>query len=140
MSKIFSMEQVLKTDKKEVNINDIYEAAERIKKYVRHTPLLNASAMRDEVGCDLYLKAESLQVTGAFKVRGAFNKVLSIPEEERGHGIITSSSRNHAQACAYVGRKLGIPVVTLIPKDAPAVKIRNSKEMGAEVILWERDS
>jgi len=121
-----------------VSIGDIHDAEQRIGSYIRHTPLLREENMDDALGCSVYLKPEMLQITGAFKLRGALNKMLSLSEEELNRGIITSSSGNHAQACAYAGRMLGVRVVVIIPEDAPEIKIRNAKNMGAEVILWDR--
>lgn len=122
-----------------INIEDIKAAYERIKPYIRHTPLLDAYNMKSELGCEAYMKPEMLQYVGAFKLRGALNAILSMDESKRKHGIITSSSGNHAQACAYAGQLLNIPVTVVIPEDAPAIKINNAKAMGANVILWERD-
>jgi threonine dehydratase len=113
-------------------------AAERIRPYIRHTPLLRQQNMDARLGCEVYLKPEMLQVIGAFKIRGALNKILSLPPEERQKGIITSSSGNHGQACAYVGRMLGIHVTVVVPEDTPRLKIDNARAMGAEVIEWER--
>ena len=121
-----------------ITLNDIKTAEKRIEKYVRHTPVLREENMDAALGCEVYLKPEMLQITGAFKLRGAFNKILSLSQEEVKKGIITSSSGNHAQACAYAGRKLGVHVTVVIPEDAPKIKIRNAENMGADVILWER--
>ena len=90
------------------------------------------------LGCDVYLKPEMLQITGAFKLRGAMSKILSLSPQERARGIITSSSGNHGQACAYAGEKLGIPVTVILPDDTPRLKADNARRMGARVILWDR--
>ena len=129
----------IKEIKPVIDIDDIKKAYERIKPYIRHTPLLDAYNMTKELGCRAYLKPEMLQYVGAFKLRGALNAILSMPESERMKGIITSSSGNHAQACAYAGQLLGIPVTVVIPEDAPSVKVENARAMGANVILWDRD-
>lgn len=121
-----------------LTIEDIKKAKERISGYIRRTPLWEEGRLEEFVGCKLYLKPENLQLTGAFKIRGALNTALSLSKEELEKGIITSSSGNHAQACAYVGRMLGIHATVVIPEDAPKVKINNAKRMGAEVILWDR--
>ncbi|MCI1998867.1 MAG: threonine/serine dehydratase [Clostridia bacterium] len=125
-------------EKTNVTINDIHDAEARIDKYIRHTPLLRESQMDKILGCQIYLKPEMLQITGAFKLRGALNKILSIPKDELKKGIITSSSGNHGQACAYAGQMLNIHATVVIPEDAPTVKSRNAKNMGAEVISWDR--
>jgi len=121
-----------------VTLQDVREAAERIRPYIRRTPLLRQKNMDEALGCQIYLKPEMLQLTGAFKLRGALSKILALPEEKLKKGIITSSSGNHAQACAYAGQMLGIPTTVIIPEDAPAIKIKNAKAMGAHVILWNR--
>ena len=134
----YSMKKELIMEDRVITLGDIQEAKKRISPYIRRTPLLDQTAMNDEVGCRIYLKPEMLQYVGAFKLRGALNKILSLPEEERQKGIITSSSGNHAQACAFAGQLLHCPVVVVIPEDAPQIKINNAKAMGAEVVLWDR--
>jgi threonine dehydratase len=88
-------------------IQDIREAQERLKPHIKHTPLLRAEKIEKAAGCQLYLKPETLQITGAFKIRGALNKTLSLPREEIANGIIATSSGNHAQGLAYAARMLG---------------------------------
>jgi len=121
-----------------ITLKDVQEAKTRITPYIRRTPLLDEPAMNAALGCRIFLKPEMLQYVGAFKLRGAMNKILSLSEEDRAKGIITSSSGNHAQACAFAGQVLGCKAVVVIPEDAPQVKIDNARAMGAEVILWER--
>ncbi len=113
----------------------IRAAAERIRGVAVRTPLLPAVWLSDEVGAEVRLKAESLQHMGAFKQRGAYNMVARLPEAARAKGIITYSSGNHAQATAYAGRALGIPVVVVMPTDAPEVKVEGTKRLGAEVVF-----
>lgn len=122
-----------------VGLQDIQNAAERIKPYIFRTPLLNMRNTGNSLDVGLYIKPEMLQITGSFKPRGALNKILSIPAEVRKKGIITSSSGNHGQACAYIGQLMGIHATVVIPEDAPSLKINNARAMGAEVILWSRD-
>lgn len=124
--------------KTSVTINDVLKAESRISEHVRHTPLLREKQMDKVLGCQIYLKPEMLQITGSFKIRGALNKILSLTEDELKRGIITSSSGNHAQACAYAGQMLNVHTTVIIPEDAPQVKIRNARNMGADVILWDR--
>lgn len=83
----------------------------------------------------MWLKPESLQVTGAFKLRGAFNKLLSLTDAERARGVVAHSSGNHAQAVAYAARSLGIPAVVVMPQGAPRIKIDLTRSYGAEVVL-----
>ena len=125
-------------EKTTVTLEDIQSAAKRIAPYIRRTPLLRQEAMGKLLGCDVYLKPEMLQITGAFKLRGALSKILALTPEERAKGIITSSSGNHGQACAFAGEKLGMHVTVLVPNDTPLIKVNNARRMGAEVILWDR--
>lgn len=121
-------------------IQDIREAQERLKPYIRHTPLLRAEKMESAAGCQLYLKPETLQITGAFKIRGALNKALSLSREEIANGIIATSSGNHAQGIAYAARLLGVKAILVLPVTTPKIKIENTKALGAEVILFDGDT
>ncbi|WP_190299973.1 threonine/serine dehydratase [Rhizobium phaseoli] len=121
-------------------IHDIREAQERLKPHVRHTPLLRADKIEKVVGCQLYLKPETLQITGAFKIRGALNKALSLSREEIANGIIATSSGNHAQGLAYAARMLGVKAILVLPVTTPKIKIENTKALGAEVILFDGDT
>jgi threonine dehydratase len=112
-----------------ITLAEIRSAAERIAPYVLKTPIVPM------VPSDLQLKAESLQPVGAFKIRGAFNAILSLSEEERRSGVIAHSSGNHAQAVAYAARRLGVKAVIVIPNNAPAVKIEATRRWGAEIHL-----
>lgn len=121
-------------------LQDIREAQERLKPHIRHTPLLRAEKIENAVGCQLYLKPETLQITGAFKIRGALNKSLSLPKEEIANGIIATSSGNHAQGLAYAARLLGVKAFLVLPVGTPQIKIANTKALGAEVILFDGDT
>lgn len=125
-------------EKTTVTLEDVKKAAERIRPYIRRTPLLRESKMDKVLGCQVYIKPEMLQITGAFKLRGALSKILSLTQEELDKGIITSSSGNHGQACAYAGQILGIHTTVIVPEDTPSVKVENARLMGADVILWNR--
>ena len=107
-------------------------AAERIRNIVVRTPLVDLSR---HVGARLVLKCENLQLAGAFKIRGAYNFILQIPEKQRSRGLITYSSGNHAQAVAYAARDLGAPAVVVMPTTASRVKVNASRCYGAEVIM-----
>lgn len=122
------------------DLNDILEARVRIAPHIRHTPLIRAEKLEPVVGCQLYLKPEVLQVTGAFKIRGAMNAVLSLPRETLQNGVISSSSGNHAQGLSYAARMLGIKVVLVLPITTPKIKIENTRALGAEVILYDGDN
>ena len=121
-------------------LQDIHEARERLKPHIRHTPLLRAEKIEKAAGCQVYLKPETLQVTGAFKIRGALNKSLSLPKEAIANGLIATSSGNHAQGLAYAARMLGVKALLVIPVTAPKAKIANTRALGAEVILFDGDT
>ena len=109
---------------------EVLKAAERIRPYIRRTPTLTT-----DLDPDLRLKAECFQVTGSFKVRGAFNAVLSqMARDPRPTGVIAVSSGNHAQAVALAARTVGIPALILIPEDANPAKVAATRALGAEVI------
>jgi threonine dehydratase len=122
------------------SIQDIRDAQERLRPHIRHTPLLRAEKIEKAVGCQLYLKPETLQITGAFKIRGALNKALSLPREAIANGLIATSSGNHAQGIAYAARMLGIKAFIVVPVTTPKIKIENTKALGAEVILFDGDT
>ncbi len=121
-----------------VTLNDILEAQVRLRGVAAHTPLLEShvhQAGRVNDPRRLYLKAENLQPIGAFKLRGAYNKIASLTEEERRRGIITYSSGNHGQGVAYAARALGAKAVITMPTTAPAIKREATAALGAEIIL-----
>jgi threonine dehydratase len=99
------------------------------------TPLLPAPWLSEVVGVEVRLKCENLQRAGAFKMRGAYNAIASLPEEERRRGVITYSSGNHGQAVALAARMFGIPAVVVMPTTAPAVKVEGARGYGAEVVM-----
>lgn len=121
-----------------ITFNDILEAQERIKGVAHRTPVLTSRQFNEQSGCDVFFKAENLQRAGAFKFRGAYNKIASIPENERRRGILAYSSGNHAQASALAARIFGIPAVIVMPHDAPKIKVAGTRGYGAEVIFYDR--
>ena len=118
-----------------ITLGEIHSARERITGRVARTPLVSNATLSARLGASVYLKLELFQKTGSFKVRGAFNKVLSIPEKQRGRGLVAVSGGNHAQAVAYVGRQLGLPAVILMPQSTPRNYIEATRGYGAEVVL-----
>ena len=118
-----------------ISLDDIRSARERITGRVARTPLVSSATLSARLGAKVYLKLELFQKTGSFKVRGAFNKVLSIPEKQRGRGLVAVSGGNHAQAVAYVGRQLGLPALILMPQATPRNYIEATRGYGAEVVL-----
>jgi threonine dehydratase len=115
-----------------VSLDDIRAAAERVRGMARTTPLLDVSAI---AGRPLFLKCESLQPGGAFKIRGAYNMVAQLTPDQRARGVVTYSSGNHGQAMALAARELGTPAVVVMPTTAPQIKIDGARGFGAEVIL-----
>jgi threonine dehydratase len=121
-----------------IDISTIRRAAERLAGRIVRTPLLN-SAMLDELGgARVFVKAEPLQKTGSFKIRGALNKILATPEARRKNGFVAFSSGNHGQAVAAGAKMVGAPAVIVMPKDAPAIKIESCRWWGAEIVLFDR--
>src|SRR3954451_22123710 len=115
-----------------VSLKDIEAARERIRSVARVTPLVDVSLA---AGRPLWLKCESLQPGGAFKIRGAYNMVAQLTGDERRRGVITYSSGNHGQAMALAARELGAPAVVVMPKTASRIKIEGARSFGAEVIF-----
>ena len=118
-----------------VTIADIRAAAERIRGAVVRTPMLISRTLSEIVGAEIWLKFENLQFTAAYKERGALNKLLQLTAEERARGVIAASAGNHAQAVAYHGKRLGIPVTIVMPEPTPTVKVMQTEGHGARVIL-----
>lgn len=119
-------------------ISDVEAARVRIAPYVKRTPTLTNAVVDARLGAQLFLKAESLQRFGAFKARGAFNRISSFTAEERKNGVLAFSSGNHAQAVAGAAREFGVPAVIVMPSDAPKLKIDNTRALGGEVVLYDR--
>jgi threonine dehydratase len=119
---------------------DITAAAKRLHGLAVRTPLLESPALNERVGGRVLLKAETLQRTGSFKFRGAYNRISQIPEASRAAGVIAYSSGNHAQGVAAAAALLGLPATIIMPSDAPAMKLANTRAYGAEVIPYERNS
>lgn len=124
-----------KTGLAEPDIDDIRAAAKRIAGSVIRTPMLKSRTLSEIVGAEVWLKFENLQFTAAYKERGALNKLLQLSEEERRRGVIAASAGNHAQAVAYHGRRLGIPVTIVMPEPTPTVKVSQTEDHGATVVL-----
>ena len=118
-----------------VELDVIREAGERLRPVALRTPLFRADVLNDELGSDIRLKLESLQRTGSFKFRGAYNFVAQLSDDARSKGVITYSSGNHAQAVALAAQLHGIRAVVVMPTTAPQVKRDGAERLGAEVVL-----
>jgi threonine dehydratase len=121
-----------------MNIDMIRAAAQRIKGHARRTPILTSPFLDDIAGRHVFVKAECLQHTGSFKFRGGWSAVSSLTDNALKTGVIAFSSGNHAQGVALAAREHGAPAVIVMPSDAPAVKIENTRALGARVVLYDR--
>jgi threonine dehydratase len=119
-------------------VADIEDAARLLDGVVVETPLLESSLLNQRLGGRVLLKAECLQLTGSFKVRGASNRIRRLSAAERGRGVVAFSSGNHAQGVAYAAREAGAPATIVMPADAPAIKRANTQAYGAELRLYDR--
>src|SRR5688572_2250043 len=117
---------------------DVQAAAGRLAGVVRRTPLLAATPLDEALGGRILLKVESLQRTGSFKFRGAYNRLVQLDAAQRRAGVVAFSSGNHAQGVAAAARMLGIPATIVMPTNAPAVKLENTRALGAEIVLYDR--
>lgn len=124
----------------QVEFADIQAAAQRTDGIVRKTPFLSSPFIDEIAGRRVFVKPECLQHTGSFKFRGAWSAVSALPEETRKRGVIAFSSGNHAQGVAYAAARHGAPAVIIMPQDAPTQKIENTRALGAEVILYDRET
>ncbi|MGE0037841.1 MAG: threonine/serine dehydratase [Xanthobacteraceae bacterium] len=118
---------------------DVDAAARTLADVALRTPLVTSPLLDALTGGRVFLKAETLQRTGSFKFRGAYNKLSSIPQSERGGGVVAFSSGNHAQGVAAAARILGMPAVIVMPSDAPRPKRERTAALGAEVVLYDRE-
>lgn len=123
-----------------VTFADIEAAAARLDGLAVRTPLIESPALNDELGARILLKPETLQRGGAFKFRGAMNRIAQMDAAARARGVVACSSGNHAQGVALAARMVGAPAVIVMPADAPAMKVANTRAYGAEVIHYDRYS
>jgi threonine dehydratase len=118
---------------------DVDAAAQRLAGVAIRTPLVNSPVLDQRLGARVFLKCETLQRTGSFKFRGAYNKIASIPAERRGAGVVAYSSGNHAQGVAHAAQLCKTPAVIVMPSDAPKAKRERTAALGAEIVLYDRD-
>lgn len=121
-----------------IELADVQAAAARLDGVAHRTAVFTSRTLDGLVGAHVFLKAESLQRSGAFKFRGAYNAIASLPEEERARGVAAYSSGNHAQAVALAASLLRVPAVILMPGDAPPTKVEATRGYGAEVVVYDR--
>jgi threo-3-hydroxy-L-aspartate ammonia-lyase len=116
----------------------IEEAATRIAGHIHRTPVVTSHSFNEVAGCEVFFKCENLQRAGAFKARGATNKILSLTDDEKSRGVIAVSSGNHAQAVALASREAGIRAVICLPDDAPKMKVAATRGYGADIRFFNR--
>ena len=121
-----------------VSLTDIEHALERLSGAALRTPLLRCAELSERAGASVLIKPENLQHIGAFKFRGAYNRLAQLDQDEQRAGVVAFSSGNHAQGVAYAAKLLGIPATIVMPTDAPRIKLENTRRLGAEVRLYER--
>ena len=121
-----------------LEIKQIYEARERIASRIHRTPIVTSRQFNQAAGKEVFFKCENLQRAGAFKIRGATNKIRSLTDHEKRRGIVAFSSGNHAQAVALAGREAGLRAVIAMPTDAPKAKVSATRDYGAEVVFYDR--
>jgi threonine dehydratase len=118
-----------------LELKDFQEAKKRVDEVIIPTPLIYSQPFSEECRNEVYIKPENLQRTGAFKIRGAYNKISKLTPEEREKGLIAASAGNHAQGVAYAASKLGAKAVICMPAHTPLIKVENTEKLGAEVVL-----
>lgn len=118
-----------------ITLADVETALAAIRPYIDHTPCMRSDNLSRTLGCSVYLKLENLQMTGAFKERGALNKMLSLPSAIRQRGVVAASAGNHAQGVAYHAQRMGGPATIFMPEMTPITKVNATRRFGAEVVL-----
>lgn len=121
-----------------LTFDDIRAAAGRLSGHARETPLLTAPALDRIAGRQVFVKAEPLQLTGSFKFRGAWSALTALGDARRRRGVLAYSSGNHAQGIALAASRLGIPATIVMPSDAPALKIANTRALGGRIVSYDR--
>src|ERR1700758_1848812 len=120
------------------DVDDVRKAAVRLRGKAVMTPLLSSPQIDAQLGARVLIKAECLQRTGSFKFRGAYNALAQLDASKRRAGVVAYSSGNHAQGVAAAAQLLGMPATIVMPADAPAIKVANTRFYGAEVVPYDR--
>ena len=118
-----------------MHLDKIKMARENIKDIIEKTPLMHSNVFSKECGNDVYMKCENLQITGAYKLRGALNKITTLTDEQKAKGVVCSSAGNHAQGVAYASSLFGIESKIVMPKTTPLIKVKSTKDFGGNVVL-----
>ena len=119
-----------------ISLQDIRDARETIRNFVKRTSLVHSRFLSEMCGGEVYLKLENLQIMKSFKIRGAFNRILHLSDDEMRRGVVTASTGSHALAVAFGANKMSIPVRIIVPKNTPKVKINNIKKYDVELIIF----
>ena len=119
-----------------VSLNDVYLAEKKLENVIKKTELIESPFFSNECGNRVFIKPENLQVTGAFKIRGAFNKLSKMNDEEKSRGVIAASAGNHAQGIGYAAQMLGIKATLVMPATTPIIKVEATKSYGVDVVLY----
>jgi threonine dehydratase len=118
-----------------INIQNIYDAKQRLKGIIRDTPIAYAPILSKQYNANIYLKKENLQLTGSFKLRGAFNKIATLSQKQRDNGVVAASAGNHAQGVAFSSKHFNCNATIVMPESTPLTKVTGVKSYGASVIL-----
>src|ERR1700736_3441743 len=121
-----------------IALADVRQAAERLRGVATRTPVVTSRTVDDLTGAQVFFKCENLQRGGAFKFRGAYNRLVALSAEERARGVVAFSSGNHAQGVALAARELGIKATVVMPTDAPELKVAATRGYGAEIVTYDR--
>jgi threonine dehydratase len=121
-----------------ISLDDVRDAARRLEGFANRTPVVTSRTVNRIVGAEVFFKCESLQRGGAFKFRGAFNRLSMLSADERARGVVAFSSGNHAQGVALAARELGVNAVIVMPTDAPPLKLAATRGYGAEIVQYDR--
>ena len=118
-----------------LDLDDVLAARDRVAETARYTPLVYSHTFSSMTGADVHVKEEMLQRTGAFKIRGATNRIATLPESDREAGVVTASAGNHAQGVALAATRMGVDSKVVMPENAPISKVKATRSYGAEVVL-----
>ena len=121
-------------------VSDVIDASVRLQGIVSKTPLIRSEALESRLGRPVFVKCEPLQLTGSFKIRGAYNRLSRLTDEQRPSGVVAFSSGNHAQGVARAARLLSVPATIVMPHDTPEVKIEGVRQDGADIVFYDRQT
>jgi threonine dehydratase len=121
-----------------LTIHDVHTAARRLLNRIHRTPVISSQSFDDATGLQVFFKCENLQRAGAFKIRGALNKLLTLTDAERARGVVGYSSGNHAQGVALAARMVGTTAIICMPTDAPALKVEATRNYGTDIVTYDR--